>query len=81
MDDGKSLQRSRGLVARIFGAVLVIVGFMDCMLAWRGGFQINLLFVILIVSGILVFTVGAIQRKPTAANAPLVIGNGQEDVQ
>lgn len=78
MNDGKSLQRNRGLLARIFGVVLVITGFMDCMLAWRGGFQINLLFVMFIMSGILVFAVGAVQKNHTPTNAPVDLSNRQE---
>ena len=81
MDDGKSLQRRRGLVAIIFGVILVIVGFMNCMLAWLGGFQINLLFLIFIMSGILLFTVGALQRNHAASKAPLDLRNRQEDTQ
>lgn len=80
MDDEKSLQNSRGLVARIFGVVLVLVGAMDCMLAWQGGFKINLLFVMFIMGGILVFTVGAVQRTAAATNAPLVLNSRRKDV-
>lgn len=53
-----------GVVAKIFGAIMVILGSMNCMLAWRGSFQISEFFVLLIVAGIALFCYGAIRTSP-----------------
>ena len=52
-----------GVVAKIFGAIMIILGSMNCMLAWRGSFQSSDFFVLLIVGGIALFCFGAIKTS------------------
>ncbi len=52
----------KGVKTRLLGVVLIIVGFMDSMLAWRGGFQVNSFYTLLIASGVLIYCIGAIRR-------------------
>lgn len=54
---------SFGVICRIFGVILLILGGMDCMLAWRGGFHIHALYIGLMVAGVLLFVIGSIQKK------------------
>ena len=43
--------------------LLIILGVLDSMLAWRGGFAISDLYVLLLASGIFVYFIGAVQRR------------------
>lgn len=54
---------NRGVVTRLFGVVLIIIGVLDSMLAWRGGFAISDVFVLFIATGIFVYFIGAVQRR------------------
>ena len=54
---------NRGVMTRLFGVILIIVGVLDSMLAWRGGFAISDVYVLLIATGIFVYFIGAIQRR------------------
>ncbi|MHA1565910.1 MAG: hypothetical protein ACTSX7_11410 [Alphaproteobacteria bacterium] len=53
---------SRGAVIRIFGVILIILGGLDIMLSWRGGFEILSFHVMLIVTGLVLYVIGAIRR-------------------
>jgi len=53
---------NRGLITRLFGVILIVVGGLDSMLAWRGGFAVSDVYVLLIASGIFVYFIGAVQR-------------------
>jgi len=50
-----------GLLPRIFGVIMIILGAMNCMLAWRGSFQVSEFYVILIGLGLTLFCFGAIK--------------------
>ena len=50
----------RGVAIKLLGVVLIILGVLDSMLSWRGGFALNEAYVLLIASGIFVYAVGAI---------------------
>ncbi len=54
---------NRGVVTRLFGVILIIIGVLDSMLAWRGGFAVSDVYVLLVASGIFVYFIGAIQRR------------------
>lgn len=54
---------TRGAVFRIFGAILVILGTLDIMLSWRGGFEIFSFHVLLFSTGVLLCVIGAIRRQ------------------
>jgi len=54
---------NRGVITRLFGVILIILGVLDSMLAWRGGFAVSDVYVLLVASGIFVYFVGAVQRR------------------
>jgi hypothetical protein len=54
---------SRGAVIRIFGVILIILGGLDIMLSWRGGFEILSFHAMLMVSGLVLYAIGAIRRR------------------
>ena len=56
-----------GILPKIFGLILIFLGGMNCMLAWRGSFEVNLSFVFLIVVGIALFCFGVIRAASRGA--------------
>jgi hypothetical protein len=58
--DSKS---NRGVVTRLLGVILIILGVLDSMLAWRGGFAISDVYILLVATGIFVYFIGALQRR------------------
>jgi len=57
-----SIGNNRGAIFRIFGVILVILGWLDTMLLWRGGFEIVPFHAMLIVMGLVLYMIGAIRR-------------------
>jgi hypothetical protein len=53
--------RKAGVFHRIFGVIMIILGAMNCMLAWRGAFQISAFFLLLIGLGLVLYCIGAIK--------------------
>jgi len=58
-----SIDCNRGAIFRIFGVILVILGWLNTMLSWRGGFEIAPFHAMLIVTGLLLYMIGAIRRQ------------------
>ena len=58
-----SFNGNRGAIFRIFGVILVILGWLDTMLSWRGGFEIAPFHAMHIVTGLLLYMIGAIRRR------------------
>lgn len=56
-------KNSRGAIIKLFGVVLVILGALDSMLMWRGGFDLSGLYVLMIVSGLFLYGVGSVRSK------------------
>ena len=54
---------NRGAIFRIFGVILIILGWLDTMLSWRGGFEIHPFHAMLLVTGLVLYTIGAIRRR------------------
>ena len=54
---------TRGAIIRMFGVILVILGALDTMLSWRGGFEVHPFHAMLIVTGLLLCLIGAIRRR------------------
>ena len=54
---------NRGVITRLFGVILIILGVLDSMLAWRGGFAVSDVYVLLVASGVFVYFIGAVQRR------------------
>ncbi len=53
----------RGAVIRLIGVMLLFLGLLDAMLSWRGGFALHIFPVVLIGTGLFVYTLGAIRRS------------------
>lgn len=53
---------SRGAIIRLFGVILIILGTLDSMLMWRGGFVLSNLYVGMIASGLFLYLIGTIRR-------------------
>ena len=53
---------NRGAVVRIFGAIFIILGTLDTMLSWRGGFEVITFHTFLIAAGLLLCGIGAVLR-------------------
>jgi hypothetical protein len=62
LDHNAPNYNSRGAIVRLFGAILIILGALNTMLSWRGGFEVLSLPVILIAAGLLLCLIGAILR-------------------
>tara|TARA_B100000315_G_C14119202_1_gene381744 strand:- start:192 stop:401 length:210 start_codon:yes stop_codon:yes gene_type:complete len=57
---------SRGAIIQLFGVILVILGTLDSMLMWRGGFTLNLFYIGLIATGLFLLMIGKIRRRNRA---------------
>ncbi len=57
---------SRGAIIRLFGVILVILGTLDIMLSWRGGFEVAPFHAMLLIGGLLLCLIGAIRRQGAA---------------
>lgn len=53
-------QGRKGAVIKLFGVVLMILGGLDSMLSWRGGFAPSDMYLLLICVGGLLYGAGAI---------------------
>jgi hypothetical protein len=49
----------KGVITKIFGVVLIILGSLDMMLSWRGGMEVNPFHIGLFLGGIVLFALGA----------------------
>ena len=54
---------NRGAIIRLFGVILIILGGLNAMLSWRGGFEVIPFYVILIATGLFLCLVGSILRQ------------------
>ncbi len=57
---------SRGAIIRLFGVILVILGTLDSMLMWRGGFVLSTVYIGMIASGLFLYLIGTIRRRNRA---------------
>ncbi len=53
----------RGVKTKILGVCLLFLGFMDSMLAWRGGFEVDQLYVVFIVAGLALVAIGTLRQR------------------
>ena len=53
----------RGAKTRLVGVMILFLGLLDAMLSWRGGFALHIFPVVLIATGLFVYTLGAIRRS------------------
>ncbi len=57
-DDGQ-----KGVIPRLLGVVAIILGFLNSMLSWRGGFAIEPFYVALVLGGAVLYITGSLARK------------------
>ncbi len=51
---------NKGVIPKLLGVVAIILGFLDSMLSWRGGFELDPLFIGLILGGIFLYITGSL---------------------
>ena len=49
----------KGVVTKIFGGILIILGSLDMMLSWRGSMEVNPFHAGIFMTGIVLFALGA----------------------
>lgn len=54
---------NRGAVIKLFGVILIILGGLNSMLSWRGGFEVIPFYAILIITGAVLCLIGSILRQ------------------
>jgi len=62
----KNESGNAGSITKLFGVILVFLGALDSMLAWRGGFALNAFYIALIACGIFLYAIGAVRRGSRA---------------
>lgn len=65
MDNSKdnSTQNTHGAVVKLLGVILIILGSLNTMLSWRGGFDVLSLPVFLITAGLVFFLIGFVLHQ------------------
>ncbi len=53
----------KGVALRLLGVVAIILGFLDSMLSWRGGFAVEPFYIALILGGVILYITGSLARK------------------
>jgi len=56
----------RGAVIRLFGVIFIMLGTLNTMLSWRGGFELLSLPVFMIAGGLILCLIGVIIRQSSA---------------
>lgn len=52
----------KGVKTKLLGVILVILGALDSMLSWRGGFEAGDGYLVLIAAGLALFAIGAVRQ-------------------
>jgi len=60
---GRAKRNVPGAIIRLFGVVLIILGALNTMLSWRGGFELLSLPVILLGLGLGLYAIGGIWNR------------------
>ncbi len=65
MDNSKDrlTQNTHGAVVKLFGVILIILGALNTMLSWRGGFDVLSLPVFLIAAGLVFCLIGSVLHQ------------------
>ncbi len=51
---------NKGVIPKLLGVVAIILGFLDSMLSWRGGFELDPLIIGLTLGGIFLYITGSL---------------------
>ncbi len=52
-----------GVIFRMLGVTAIILGLLDSMLSWRGGFELNSFYLALMLGGAMLFIAGSLMRN------------------
>ncbi len=66
MKQSSSVENSdsnKGVIPRLLGVVAIILGFLDSMLSWRGGFAIEPFYIALMLGGVILYVTGSLAGK------------------
>ncbi len=66
MKQSSSVENSdsnKGVIPRLLGVVAIILGSLDSMLSWRGGFAVEPFYVALILGGVILYVTGTLAGK------------------
>lgn len=53
----------KGYIIKLFGVVVIFLGLLDAMLAWRGGLPSDTFYVWLVGAGLILYVGGAIRSR------------------
>ncbi len=53
----------KGVITRLLGVVAIILGFLNSMLSWRGGFAVDPFYLVLILGGVLLYITGSVAGR------------------
>ena len=53
----------KGVIPRLLGVVAIILGILDSMLSWRGGFEVEPFYIALIMGGVVLYIIGSLARN------------------
>lgn len=65
----------KGVKTKLFGVLLIILGALDSMLSWRGGFAPSGIYVFLLAAGVALYGLGSVR----GARAALLQGGKRDD--
>ena len=57
------IQTKKGVKTKLFGVLLIILGALDSMLSWRGGFGAGSHYLVLIAAGMALNGFGAVRQR------------------
>ena len=61
--DVENSASQKGVILRLLGVVAIILGFLDSMLSWRGGFAVEPFYIALILGGVMLYITGSLVGK------------------
>jgi hypothetical protein len=53
----------KGVALKLLGVVLIILGVLDSMLSWRGGFAVSGSYALLMAFGVFLYALGSIRSR------------------
>ncbi len=59
MDKPESI---KGVKTKLLGVILIFLSILDSMLAWRGGLALNDFYLLLFISGVCLYLIGAFRQ-------------------
>ena len=60
---GQDTGSRKGAIPIVFGVILVILGSLDSLLAWRGSFDVSKFSVAIIATGVVIYCIGVVKGR------------------